>query len=411
MSVLSEVIPFSSAIPVVPHWNTYGAAFKKESNGLAATLNASLLDHTTLIGIEIEVENIREGIETSPVVWSTREDNSLRNHGMELVSNALLGEQIGYALEDAVRHIPEDAQFSQRTSVHIHMNVRDRTPDEIAKIMLVAFALERMMYRFVGKNRDRNIFCIPMYEIPNANALFKSIQNIARTGRVQGEGHRYSGLNFEPLTSFGTLEFRHLGGTKDAVKIMQWINLILSLKRYACHVTTDTLVDQILSLNTNSQYKVFAASVFGEYLKAFPYETINDDVALGVLTVKRAMFSQKFKQQIQKGRSTDSKAYKFFAGRKSVHEDVAVEVTAPRGFAVGALFRQDPQPIDIPDAVEAPQAAPNVVGAVWPGLDIRWDHPQVRTIQRIMREEFVGAPQAANIQQREMQQAQQGQQR
>ena len=278
----------------------------------AIPLIAQLRDKKTYLGIEIEVENIREDFgDYDGYFWTCKEDNSLRNHGVEYVSNVLIGDQIVYALLDIARHIPASAIFSHRTSIHIHMNVRDMTPDQIAKFMLSYLVVERLFYLFADCNRDKNIFCVPLYDLTLIEHLFKYIQNFPNYPSPQTENTRYSGLNFDPLSTFGSVEFRQLHGTSDVSRLLIWINFILCLKQFSLTYTLDELIKEIITLNTNSEYKTFALKIFGPLLDQFPQDNLEKELEIGVLSVKRSLFSNDFKNYLEQNYTITSVALQF----------------------------------------------------------------------------------------------------
>jgi hypothetical protein len=124
----------------------------------------SVVESSELIGIEVEVEAAaNRGISLNRV-WSTKEDNSLRNGGCEFVSQPIMARHAPAALE----HLMNDyldmniCCFSPRTSVHIHLNMQDMTPDQCVDYIMLYSIFEKQLYKFVGKNRRKNVFCVPL---------------------------------------------------------------------------------------------------------------------------------------------------------------------------------------------------------------------------------------------------------
>lgn len=300
-----------------------------------------------LVGIEVEVERGREPLNSGwSSLWQAKDDNSLRNNGIEFVSLPLRGLQIGAALNALMDSMRPTVEFSHRTSIHVHMDVRSLTPEEIAKIMLVYLTVEPQLYSYVGEERERNIFCLPWYEIPAVEAVFDRIKSFAaipgeRPIGVQTNDERYSGLNLAPMTTFGTMEFRHLGGTRDIPRIMEWINLILSIRKYALAAPMSYLIEEIIGLNTNSQYRGFAQKMFGDmFYQAFTnLATLDERLAMGVISVKRALFSNKFLNQL-KGQFEGSDAQKILLKRP-------LRATTVRQEAPRRVAQPQPRPVDV----------------------------------------------------------------
>ena len=317
MSTLSEIHAFPK-LDTINHWKSW-----KETNAHKYPTIEPLLeliqDKTTHVGIEVEVENMQRGVRIDDVFWSIKEDNSLRNNGLEFVSWVLVGNQIPYAVLNLMQALPNEASFSQRTSVHIHVNVRDLTPDDLAKLLLVYLTIERLLYRFVGANRDKNIFCVPLHELGMPEKLFTSLKQIGREPLYQTENTRYSGLNFDPCLKFGSVEFRQLHGTRDPVRLLTWINLLLCIRKFAIATEMTALIAEILALNTTSAYKHYAQKIFGDLLMLFPAETLNTDMELGVVSVKRSMFSNKFKKELSLAAHPESNARQYIVENYTRH--------------------------------------------------------------------------------------------
>ena len=321
MSVLSDVHKYPPLL-TCKNWRAWLQSNVSQYPE-AIPLIAQLRDKKTYLGIEIEVENIRENFDDyEEYFWSCKEDNSLRNHGVEYVSNVLIGEQIVYALLTIAHHIPASAIFSQRTSIHIHMNVRDMTPDQVAKFMLSYLVVERLFYLFAGCNRDKNIFCVPLYDLTIIEHLFKYIKAFPNYPAPQKENTRYSGLNFDPISTFGSLEFRQLPGTHDVSRLLTWINFILCLKQFSLQSTLEDLITEIITLNTNSEYKMFALKIFGSLLDQFPQENLEQELAIGVLSVKRSLFSNDFKNNLLISQTLTSLAHQFVKTSFKIKKDL-----------------------------------------------------------------------------------------
>jgi len=279
--------PDTSKIAIAAFKNTFGEKYFKPSY--------QFVNQDTFLGIEIEVEHIRNHIET--FLWTIKEDGSLRNHGVEYVSPPLKPNLIGPALNALYDLIPVTHQFSQRTSIHVHMNVQDFTEEQLYRLFIIYLTFEPLIYQWVGKDRDENIFCRPWYQVYELNAMIKSLQILSNVikniGYIQHTNKRYSGLNFESLQKFGTIEFRQLGGTDNIITIIKWINIILSLKVAALKYQTDTLIARINNLNTKSDYHIFTQEIFDGLL-------LSNDVLLelGSTVVKKSLISNQFLKEL-----------------------------------------------------------------------------------------------------------------
>lgn len=303
MPKLFELVP----LPKPPRisGNTFKTWLGNHSKNIPL-LPGKVFDPTVEVGIEVEVENIGGNIPLSTGFWQMKGDNSLRNNGAEFVSIAVKGDQLHWALSELHWVLPQTAVYSQRTSVHVHMDMQGMTPEQIASITLVYLTVEKVLYRWVGHDRDKNIFCFPLHELPLVDTLFSRLENVATKGNVQGSETRYSGLNFTPLTTFGTLEFRQMHGTGDMGRVLTWVNLLQRIRAYALSKSKDQLIAELLQLNTNSMYGYYMAQVFGDMLPELATPTLDGDVAFGVLSVKRALLSNRWKGTLLKSSHADS---------------------------------------------------------------------------------------------------------
>lgn len=227
-----------------------------------------LVDKNCLVGIEVEIENMPKA-PPAPILWKLTDDGSLRNHGREYISWPVRDKQIEYALRLLFKTIgATNYEFSQRCSIHVHMNARTMQVDQLRAMILLYIVFERALFAFVGHNREKNIHCVPLHD-SNITYTFDAILN--GTTRPQHAWMKYTALNLVPLQDKGTIEFRHMHGTDDMAKIMVWINLLLCIKLYAYRNNLNDIVDEIFALNSNSQYRHFTHKVFGEFAKyVFP---------------------------------------------------------------------------------------------------------------------------------------------
>lgn len=215
------------------------------------------------IGIEIEVENITRDIPIE-AYWACKPDGSLRNHGVEMVSNPLAVKQIQLAVEHAYSALYQNNQpdFSNRTSVHIHVNCRDMTQDQVYNMVLLYAIFEKHFFAVAGTKRLNSIFCVPMYRCNILKNAWDLIYHMTPNWK------KYCAINLLPLVPnndtgcYGTIEFRHLYGTSDPQELMKWINDILCLRQWAMTFETKWLIEQIKTMNSTSQYLGLYNQVF-----------------------------------------------------------------------------------------------------------------------------------------------------
>jgi hypothetical protein len=133
--------------------------------------------------------------------------------------------------------------------------------------MILIYAIfEKILFIYIGEERDKSIFCVPLTESWLTGYLSKFISNNCSIGRLQEDWEKYSALNLFRLKDYGTVEFRHMGGQKDPARISIWISLLIAMYNSAMAISTDELIEEIESLNTSSRFEEFKERVFGKKL-------------------------------------------------------------------------------------------------------------------------------------------------
>lgn len=315
---------------------------KLPSDTYKAKLNVDLVDMRRAIGIEVEVENIRKRFPYDPCIWFSKEDGSLRNNGWEYVTYPVIGTQIKYAIETLFEGLPDTADFSDRTSIHIHVNVRDYTYENVLNVILLYTVFERLLYRYAGPQRYKNIFCIPIQEtkLPIAIANFLVNKDFITLIR---EWQKYSGMNLLCIRNFGTIEYRHMEGNRDQYRILNWINLLLSIHKFAKEIKFIDLFDQIQKLNSNSYYELFLRTVFKDNFNLLYMPILQQEMEYGVSTVKSISLPSAFLTQLFQDISNESPLLKSLG----VSQTMAI-TTKPKELLImdDPLLRQQEVPID-----------------------------------------------------------------
>ena len=248
---------------------------------------------TRFVGVEFEIERWTDtcykviyatfGGEEQTVLRFT-EDGSLRNNGLELVTKPLPALHAAKTAQLLYDNLPLGCDFSDRTSTHIHVNVRDLTFNQVKGAVAVYTVVERLLYTWIGESRRKGIFCVPLIEC-SLMSLFGTTDPIQSTG---ASWLKYTGLNLKPLFTYGTIEFRHLPGTRNIERFVDWLNMVLSIVRVGEEVPFEELIEKIYNLNTNSEYVEFLYWVFGNDLgmKLLASETWRKDMERSVSFLK-----------------------------------------------------------------------------------------------------------------------------
>jgi hypothetical protein len=225
-----------------------------------------LTDSETLLGVEVEVEGCSKSLPASKKetgYWLSKEDNSLREGGREFVfAEPLFGADVVAAIDFLTQEATEKKwKISERTGIHVHVDMRSVELEKFQNFCVLYSLVEPLLYNWIGDNRDRNIHCLPWYfadgDIDHIADIFANHKTAVTTIKNL---NRYSGLNLNSLLSFGTAEFRQLKTTFSRKRIIDWINIILSIKQAALawQGTPEQLIPEMRTLGAHG----FATRVF-----------------------------------------------------------------------------------------------------------------------------------------------------
>ncbi len=240
---------------------TIGELLKKGKRTVCSksTKTKSLVSTDEFVGIELEVEDAGRLNGTlnnnanCDQYWNVKGDDSLRFSGIELCSLPLYGINIVRAIRLYAESVKEDMLYaaeqgkdrsylSDRTSMHVHLNVTDITTEQLQTIIYLYVIFEKLFFKaaggyFMESSRDNNNYCVPLTHAEPA-IVQKSYGNVitnsgAYLNNLCDYAFKYSALNIKPMKTFGTIEFRQHPGATQAQDVLNWVNLILSLKKFA----------------------------------------------------------------------------------------------------------------------------------------------------------------------------------
>lgn len=210
------------------------------------------------IGIELEIENVpREFFDWPlpsntrvPFYWKIVEDGSLRNKGMEFVSVPLAGHNIDYAIHEVARCFEntDTLEYSVRTSCHVHLNVSEEDNDFLVRLTAM-YALFEPLFFSLTEARLGNPFCYPISD--------HSPEDVSVQDQI-----KYCAFNVAPVRHYGTVEFRHLQGTRDWRLLRRWCQIICKLFVYCKSKTNEQIKNELAALDTKN-YDKLLTEVFG----------------------------------------------------------------------------------------------------------------------------------------------------
>jgi Putative amidoligase enzyme len=201
----------------------------------------------SMIGLEFEYEGVRNRqlpINTFAGFWSYHEEGSLKDNGAEYVfTQPLFGADAYNALEWLVNYARGcEWKCTKRTGIHVHLDIRDLETPQLVGLCILYAALEPILYRWIGDGRENSHFCLPLYKADQALlATCNVLSNALNDSKVDGHStldaanscQRYAGFNLQALAKFGSIEFRHMQTTHNLERVVDWVNMIMSLKEAA----------------------------------------------------------------------------------------------------------------------------------------------------------------------------------
>lgn len=230
------------------------------------------------VGIEIEVEDT---LDIKPKGWSVEKDGSLRGAAAReyktLMPCTCLNafgnlDDIYSRINSCREKNPNAFKFSERTSIHVHVDVRDLTIEQIKGAMKLYMIFEKSFFDLVGRERKHNVFCIPLSD----SYISAKVMDRNDWWRMW---EKYCAFNAQPVASFGTLEFRQMSGNDNVELIKTWVLMLSSLIEFAKQKDLAHIEELIDSLKVESQYMQLARNIMGEQLAnkltIFPDESDN----------------------------------------------------------------------------------------------------------------------------------------
>jgi hypothetical protein len=263
--------------------------------------DSALICSDTFLGVECEVENCRKGLPNTNVksgYWENKEDGSLRDNGREFVFREPL---FGADVVAAIDHLCESANalkwtISERCGLHVHMDMRNMEVEKAMNFVILYALTEKPIYYWVGDNRDSNIHCLPWYaadgDLERISAVFREPKEAIHHIKAL---NRYAGLNLAALGQFGSAEFRHLKMTFDRNRIIQWINIILSLKlaAIAWEGKPSQLIQEMRVLGAYG----FLERIFKQYTSMLWYgEFAKDFIGISIPTAQHILKNVNFSE-------------------------------------------------------------------------------------------------------------------
>jgi len=240
-----------------------------------------LIDPKTplFVGLECEIESILGHGSVGPM-FNVVADHSLRNNGLEFVScptpaTAIVGHFTELHKSLKFRNLTQ--KFSERTSIHVHVNCCNLEEQDVRNIILMYALFEEYFFMMASPSRRHNIHCVALTEtyLPS---LYKN-----KLTQLVSKWHKYTALNIKPLAQYGTIEFRHMQGHDDPALLDQWIKTINNLMQVGVQnpINKKTL--------TSDNIKRWFQQIFGDTNLSLLSNSIDDVAFNQIIDLKLAV--------------------------------------------------------------------------------------------------------------------------
>lgn len=201
------------------------------------TGNSRYMNDNELFGVELECESKKPWKTTNIKGWVVKGDGSLRDYGVEFVSNGPLSEdtrrtEIEYVCEVINSHNP--TINSPRTSVHVHYNCSNKTVVSTMNLAFTYWLLEDLFFEFFGIIRKTSPFCVPITACEQSLELVNDVMCSKQSFLILDPNMcKYAGLNLATIKQFNTLEFRGMGGVYEPELINGWLDCIKAMDNFS----------------------------------------------------------------------------------------------------------------------------------------------------------------------------------
>lgn len=221
------------------------------------------------VGIEVELEGA--GMLESTRLWNCISDGSLRNDGRELVTKLpLAGMDLQLALDELDPLLrTAGVVASERTSIHVHVDVRDLTTEQVGNVLATYIACEAALYNFGGKNRYDNIYCPGVSAAQEQMSVMRKVMSSDQYVFAHGihDWCKYTGINLRSICERGSIEFRGHEGTLDVARIEKWIKVLQQMFVYAIKTKRNDILEQAKVGPANFLTGVFGIELAQELLQ------------------------------------------------------------------------------------------------------------------------------------------------
>lgn len=222
------------------------------------------------VGVEIEMEAFSSLYNPSgSSLWRITGDGSLRGdyNGEYVLITPESREMAKSAVEELYAKLATkgtDISETIRAGVHIHINVKDMTIDQLLNYTALYYVLEECLVEWCGPNRIGNHFCLRVSDAEQVLEQFAHFYKSKDIFTFDTDGIRYSSLNFAATFKYGSVEFRALETPSRSDRIIQWIDVLTHLKDKAISISeAESIIEEFSGVGATT----WARDILGDHFK------------------------------------------------------------------------------------------------------------------------------------------------
>lgn len=182
------------------------------------------------VGLEIECEGHNLQKDLLPKWWEFHKDGSLRGYDNAeyVLRKPIKFSEVSQAVNDLwdmFTSAKTKLDLSNRTSVHVHLNMQKFHMNRLTAFLAMYFALEEILTEWCGDHRVGNLFCL---RAKDAHSVITELKRfIKQDGDYNlSDGFHYAGLNAQALQKYGSVEIRTLRGPVEPQPILDWVSIL-----------------------------------------------------------------------------------------------------------------------------------------------------------------------------------------
>ena len=270
------------------------------------------------LGIEVELENVTQGVTTYDEVKYHKltknlvrciKDGSLRDNGAEFIFNQPLmyGSR---EFEQSLAYIEQigtkvQAVTSPRTSTHYHLNVTDLTVQELRNLLYVSLLIEPVLMKYCSSHRQHNRFCLPSWQsdvispmklclqwAKQGNADYAACYSVDRT--------KYSSISLHRLQDLGTVEYRMFDGTYNSAVHRNVGKLLNFLRRISTRRTLEEIKESKVQGRLRTVLTSVLRTAFGAKISTKDLQELLDSGAVQANDLVRADLNRGTIQELKR---------------------------------------------------------------------------------------------------------------